>query len=166
MNRNADKEEAMNHINKRRLVAIDLENLLGCAPSRADAHLWASAAEQFLVAIAFQPGVDQAVVATDPDWAFDAALAMPGARLLVGAGESGADRALCDALADSEHIRQRYAAVVIGSGDHIFTGAAAALRAVGVPVKVVSLGLMASGALMAAADDTMLLSRPQLALAA
>ena len=144
----------------RRLIAADIENLLGTNPPLATAECWDAAFESLTAALGYDPTGDHLVVAVDPSWAFEVHARAPQARLLVRAGASGADRALCDELADVSFIARRYDRVVVASGDHEFVSPVAALGLAGVPVTVAALAVQCSPVLAAVADDVVWLTRP------
>jgi hypothetical protein len=60
-------------------------------------------------------------------------------QLVIGHGQDGADRALIGAV-DPEHVATRFDSVAIASGDHIFSGLAWRLRALGLLVCNVTTG--------------------------
>lgn len=148
----------------RRLVVVDLENLLGCAPHVASDAGWALALSRALAAVGFVRGVDQLVIGVGPDWVFTARELAPWARVLHGCGPSGADRALCAELADVDLIADRYAGVVVASGDHEFVRPTLRLLGAGVSVTVAAVMLSASAELTHHASDTVWLERPALTL--
>lgn len=135
----------------RSLLLVDLENLAG--PNLTGAHHLTRIASGILGASAVQPG-DHVVVATNPRQLLDARVAFPGARLLVGRGPDGADRAL---LADwePEDLARRYDRLVVASGDHAFASLAQDVRSLGVEVHVVAWRRSLSGRLREAADQVL-----------
>jgi hypothetical protein len=76
-------------------------------------------------------------VGCHPKLAFAAAHGWPGARVLVGHGPDGADRALLEA-ASPEDIAARFDNVIVASGDGVFTQLVALLRLRGLEVTVVA----------------------------
>jgi len=144
----------------RRLIAADIENLLGSTPAHATAARWDSAVATLTETLAYEPTRDHLVVAVHPSWAFEVKTRIPTARLLVRTGESGADIALCEELTDVTFIARRYGRVVVASGDHEFVSPVAALTEAGVPVTVASVALHASPVLTAMATDVLWLARP------
>ncbi|WP_062310113.1 NYN domain-containing protein [Demequina rhizosphaerae] len=144
----------------RRLVVVDLENLLGCAPELASDACWALALSSALDAVGYAAGRDQLVVGVGPDWVFTAADLAPGARVVTRAGESGADLALCACLEDVDLVAARFDSVVIASGDHEFVRPVLRLLGAGVPAVVAALPLSASTELTYYASDTVWLERP------
>lgn len=146
----------------RRLIAVDLENLLGVQPALAQQSCWEAALEGLLDSVEYCEGVDHLVVGVGHDWVFAVAdLAPASARIVTRSGVSGADLAPCDELADTGFIARRFERVVIASGDHEFIEPVRSLRATGVEVTVASIPLQASGELAFLAD-----ARAGLALAA
>ncbi|WP_062465658.1 NYN domain-containing protein [Demequina maris] len=144
----------------RRLVVVDLENLLGCAPELASDACWALALTRALEAVGFVAGRDQLVVGVGPAWVFTAAVLAPGARVVTRPGQSGADLALCACLEDVDLVAARYSGVVIASGDHEFVRPMLRLLGAGVPAVVAALPLSASTELTYYASDTVWLERP------
>lgn len=118
----------------RALLLVDLENLLGCDPNLAPDRAWTMAAADVLAAAGGEATNDLVVVAVSPARAFLARTALPGALLRCRRGVDGADRALIDDIADTDWILNRFARVVIASGDGIFTDHAAYLGAAGMRV--------------------------------
>lgn len=144
----------------RRLIAVDAENLLGCAPGIASAACWEFAIAGLLKAVGFRTGTDHLVVAVAPEWAFTVNALVPSARLVVRKGPNGADLALCDALADTAFIASRYNEVVLASGDHIFCPSVRALADAGIPTTVAGLPTQTSSELTAFATTVTWLNRP------
>ena len=144
----------------RRLIAADIENLLGGSPARATAARWDAAFAALTETLGYDATRDHLVIAVDPSWAFEVKSRAPLARLLVRRGESGADRALCEELADVSFIARRYGRVVVASGDHEFVSPVAALVLAGVLVTVAALAVQSSPVLTAMATDVVWLRRP------
>ncbi len=147
-------------LNGRRLVAVDVENLLGCAPHLASAAVYSVAIGQLADRIGFDDGRDQMIVAANPLAAFKAHGAAPHARLLVREGVSGADRALCDELEQIAHLSERYDEIVIASGDHEFVPVAARLRGARLRVTVAARLDSLNGSLRRMADAVVALPSP------
>jgi hypothetical protein len=117
----------------RRLVLIDVENVVGglvCDERCADC------ARAAIARAIGSRADDQVVVATCHRGYPYVAWSWPTARRLVRSGRDGADLALLDVLA--EDVAERFAHVVLVSGDGIFTDAVTALGRAGVDVTVVS----------------------------
>lgn len=116
----------------RTLHVLDVENLVGTPFMTADEAGWVM--QRYRLEVTPSSG-DLAVMACNPQAAFDVRPAWPDALLRVRAGEDGADLALLAEL-HSSNIARRFARVVIASGDHIFSATAWALRRSGVVVAV------------------------------
>jgi hypothetical protein len=118
----------------RTLVVDDIENLCG----GPDVTIEAIRDVVAIVHDAFnlRPH-DHVIIGTNPALGLTAAAAIPGARLVVGRGPDGADRALLAAV-DPAHVARRYQRLVIGSGDHAFVPLAREARRRGVAVTVVA----------------------------
>jgi NYN domain len=120
----------------RRLHLVDIENLIGCPrPTLGEAMRCrdhydecADVRPDDLVVVACNHG---AVLAVGFGWR--------GARLLLRSGQDGADLALLDVIAH-EHVEDRFAAVVVASGDGRFADAISRLGSLGIDVTVVSNG--------------------------
>lgn len=117
----------------RRLVAVDIENMVGGAVLEPSMTIWARTQAE---ALSHSRAADHVVVGTSHhgmphigwDWA--------GARFVVHSGPDGADLALLEVL--SENIADRFTEVVLCSGDGIFAQAVADLGGAGVKVVVVA----------------------------
>ena len=118
----------------RTLHLVDIENLAGAAlPSR---DLVTEVQGLYVARLAF--GADDQVVMAASHRAFmNAALGWPSARYRVRSGPNGADLELLDVL-QHEDVAARFTHVVIGSGDGLFSQAAANLAARDIWVTVVS----------------------------
>ena len=116
----------------RTLHLVDIENLAG--GSAADAAVVAEAVERYRRTIAVTDD-DHVIVGSGPTLAVTAGRAWPGARLVLGRGVDGADRALLEAT-DPAFVAARFDRVVIGSGDHAFAPLVAELRRRGTAVVV------------------------------
>lgn len=120
----------------RRLILIDVENLLGCAPHVADSALFSIAVESMLERLHFDAMHDLVTVGVGLKAVrFAFGLRVPH-RLVVKDGRDGADRALVEAAADHDFIAQRFDEVVIGSGDHEFIETVVQMKARRVRVTV------------------------------
>ena len=110
-------------------------------------------------------GADDQVVMAASHLAFlNAALGWPSARYRVRSGPNGADLELLDVL-QHEDVAARFTHVVIGSGDGLFSQAAANLAARDVRVTVVSRRDSLSRALAGVAGDVRYLDVPRAAAA-
>jgi len=149
----------------RRLIAVDLENLLGVQPDIASQSCWEAALSGLLDSVEYCEGVDRLVVGVGHDWVFTVAdLAPASARIVTRDGFSGADLALCDELADTGFIARRYQQVIIGSGDHEFVESVRSVRACGAVVTVAAIAVQASSELASLADAVVWLERPAIRL--
>lgn len=99
---------------------------------------------------------DHVVVGCNPKAGLTAAAACPGARLVLGSGPDGADRALVRAV-DAGHIARRYGRLVVASGDHAFAGLTREVRRRGLRVTVVGRAGAISWELVPAADQVLTL---------
>lgn len=118
----------------RTLHLIDIENLHGEPRPAAESVCQARTVYEAHVVVGEN---DLVVVACNHGCALDVGLAYAGARLVVRSGPDGADLALLEVLAEHD-VGGRFDAVVVASGDGIFTDAVSALAAVGLPTLVVS----------------------------
>lgn len=118
----------------RRLHLVDIENL--CGGSHVDYNLVPIKMDEYeeVVEVA---AVDHMIVACSPQLVIPAKACRSGARVLIGRGVDGADKALLGAARVAD-VSRRYDEVVIASGDHIFRKLAIMLRLSGVQVTVVS----------------------------
>ena len=146
----------------RTLHLVDIENLAGAAlPSRDQVT---EVQGLYVARLGF--GADDQVVMAASHLAFlNAALGWPSARYRVRSGPNGADLELLDIL-QHEDVAARFTHVVIGSGDGLFSQAAANLAARDVRVTVVSRRDSLSRALAGVAGDVRYLDTPRAAAAA
>ena len=146
----------------RTLHLVDIENLAGAAlPSRDQVT-----EVQGLYVARLDLGADDQVVMATSHLAFmNAALGWPSARYRVRSGPNGADLELLDVL-QHEDVAARFTHVVIGSGDGLFSQAAANLAARDVWVTVVSRRDSLSRALAGTTRDVRYLDVPRAAAAA
>jgi hypothetical protein len=138
----------------RRLILIDIENVLGGECSTEDRARWAH--RRLADEISGVSG-DLCVVAVDATGLSNVGWGWPSARYLIGYGKDGADLALLEVL--RENVDQRFEHVVIASGDGIFTDPVVELTERGVDVTVVSHEHALSARLRLAASRVILLSR-------
>ena len=140
----------------RTLHLVDIENLAGAAlPSRDQVT---EVQGLYVARLGF--GADDQVVMAASHLAFlNAALGWPSARYRVRSGPNGADLELLDVL-QHEDVAARFTHVVIGSGDGVFSQAAANLAARDVRVTVVSRRDSLSRALAGVAGDVRYLDVP------
>ena len=118
----------------RALHLIDIENLLGNPRPDAESVCQARDAYESQVLVGKD---DLVVVACNHGCALSVGLSYKGARLIVRSGPDGADLALLEVL-DEGDVAERFDAVVIASGDGIFTDAVALLGDMRVPAIVVA----------------------------
>ena len=119
----------------RSLHLIDLENLVG-DPS-APAPLVHDTLARYLTVAAWRPG-DQVIVASNRALIGKVVFDLPvPCNVHAAQGRDGADEMLLS-LASAELVANRYARLVIGSGDHIFSERAQAARDLGAQVLVVA----------------------------
>lgn len=118
----------------RAIHLVDIENLLE-GPTFSDIDVM-GLMESYFILSERRVG-DHVVIATCHRAALAAWFGCPDARRLVRSGLDGADLALLDVMT-SEKLAARYDRVVIGSGDGIFSEAAAELQAQGASVRVVT----------------------------
>jgi len=118
----------------RTLHLIDVENLLGDPrPGPANVRRARDTYESHV-----EVGEhDLVVVACNHGCALEVGLAYTDARLVVRSGPDGADLALLDVLSEYD-LPGRFDAVVVASGDGIFSHAVAAVGALGLATLVVS----------------------------
>lgn len=133
----------------RALHLVDVENLAG-GPARVDR--WFVPSLEAYLAAAGVGVLDQVIVAADITLWRRTAFEVPVGRYLPGRGPDGADRALL-AAAPANWVKGRFGRLVIGSGDHIFSDLAAAVRAAGTEVVVVARPRQLSRVLRGAADE-------------
>jgi hypothetical protein len=123
------------HRTGRRLVLIDIENLVGSASPvvsevRTTLHTLSNSVRGFDSA--------QRVVACSHRAAHTVSFAASGCRHLWRSGPDGADLALLEVL-DSEFVEERFEYITICSGDGIFADSVTRLSDMGVVVNVVAL---------------------------
>jgi hypothetical protein len=119
------------------LVAVDLENLVGCSPVRATPEMYADALAAAVGLVPLRPD-DLMMIATNPGLVFVARDVAPSARLLTGRGPDGADRRLIEELSIPHEIARRFAEVVVASGDGAFVDAVSALNEAGLRTTVIA----------------------------
>ena len=139
----------------RRLVVVDIENLIGGAVLHPNEAAWA---RRRLVGAGVLAESDQVVIGTSHLGLLPIGMAWTGQRYVIGSGPDGADLALLEVL--DENLPAKYGEVVLASGDGIFTDAAAALCAAGVRVHVVAVRNRLSRRLRMAATKITLLDQP------
>jgi hypothetical protein len=135
----------------RRLVLVDIENVVGGAVHTTEEAHWAREEVQNLIGVR---DMDQVVVGTSHIGLFPTLAAWSYSRIVVRSGENGADLALLDVM-ESENIHQRFEELVLISGDGIFTEEVSRLGALGVHVTVVGHHEGVSKRLSMAASETL-----------
>lgn len=118
---------------QRRIVLVDIENVVGGSSALRDSVIWAK--EVVEECISARPG-DQVVLGVSPAGLLDLACAWTRVRYVMRPGLDGADLVLLEVL--GENIADRFAEVVLVSGDGIFTNAVAELASQGVHTTVVA----------------------------
>lgn len=120
-------------ISGRRLLVVDIENMVGGVADDPESVLWAQRQVDRLL----RPGPrDQVVVGTCHRGLLTVGCTWPGKRYVVQSGPNGADMALLEVLA--ENLPGRFAEVVLISGDGIFASVVGELGGLGVKVVVVA----------------------------
>jgi hypothetical protein len=121
---------------QRRMMCVDIENVVGGAPRHSSQVEWAQGA--LVGAIDALPnehvviGVSHAgLLAVGTTWRGPRRILPPRS------GPNGADFAILQVLAE-ENVADRYSELVLASGDGIFSETVAALAAVGLPVTVIA----------------------------
>lgn len=117
----------------RRIVLVDIENIVGGSAAVHDHVVWAKKTVE--APISLRPG-DLVVVGVGPSGLVDVGTTWTGVRVVMGRGVDGADLALLDVLA--ENIADRFAEVVLVSGDGIFANEVATLAVQGVRTTVIA----------------------------
>lgn len=139
----------------RRLVVVDIENVVGGAVKTVEA---ASRAAKVLREALGLTGDEQAVIGTSHYGMLSTGLGWDGPRRIVmRSGSDGADLALLEILTE-ERVAERFEEVALVSGDGIFAETLAALAKCGVRTTVVARAGHCSARLRLAAFKTVLLS--------
>lgn len=120
-------------VGQRRIVLVDVENVVGGSSALCDLVLWAR--EVVEECISARPD-DQVVLGISPAGLLDLACAWTRVRYVMRSGLDGADLVLLEVL--RENIADRFTEVVVVSGDGIFTDAIAELASQGVHTTVVA----------------------------
>lgn len=145
-------------VGQRRIVLVDIENVVGGSAALRDYVLWAKdVVEQCISA----RSDDQVVIGVAPTGLLDLAYGWKRVRYVMRAGQDGADLVLLEVL--DENIADRFAEVVLVSGDGIFAEAVAELASQGVRTTVVAHSDALSRRLELAASEVLFLpDRPTL----
>lgn len=117
----------------RRLIAIDIENVVGGACLARDQVEGARGTISDVIGFRVP---DQIVIGTSHIGLIEVGTGWPRVRYVVHSGPDGADRALLDVL--TEDIARGFGQVVLVSGDGVFAESIAVLAAQGVHCTVVS----------------------------
>lgn len=147
----AQEPQIHNQLRGRRLVLVDIENVVGGAVHSAEEAHWARQEVESMIGV---QELDQVIVGTSHIGLFSAHSAWPNSRLVVRSGENGADLALLEVM-ESENIHQRFEELVLISGDGIFTEEVSRLGGLGVQVTVVGHNEGVSKRLSMAASETL-----------
>lgn len=145
-----------NRWSERVLHLIDIENLVG-TPLPAVGEV-----RETRVRYGDRVGIghaDLVVIACNHKALLSVALGWPGARYRVRSGPDGADLELIDVI-EHERVAERFARVVIGSGDGRFADSTARLEQLGCPVTVVSRRRSLARRLRLAASDLIYIDGP------
>lgn len=138
----------------RRLLLVDIENMIGGAAMTRDAAEWGRSLLTTMLDITRD---EQVIVGTCTAGLLNVGVAWGSARIVTGgSGPDAADKALIDVMAD-EDLAGRYSEIVLVSGDHGFAPSVRALRAAGVPVTVASWRGQLSPILSASASRVLVL---------
>lgn len=117
----------------RRLVLVDIENVVSGAVTTGAAAMWAKTQVEEVIGCTEQ---DQVVLGVSHIGLLATGAGWPGKRYVLGSGPDGADRALLEVM--EENLAARFTEVVVVSGDGIFAEAVSALAGNGVVVTVVA----------------------------
>lgn len=139
---------------KRRLFAVDIENIIGCGKVTEDESREVAHTVEQRYALGNN---DHVVVGVSHGKNAFAAKAWHSARLVFQRGKDGADLALKHVL-ETEKIEERYDEVYVLSGDGIFAEPVSMLKSKGVFVEVVSEASRVSKKLMHSAQAINLFS--------
>lgn len=118
---------------QRRIVLVDIENVVGGSAAVHDNAAWARAAVERIVSVRAD---DHVVVGGGASGLLDVGCAWTHVRYVIGSGLDGADLALLEVL--GENIAARFTEVVLVSGDGIFTDAVAVFAGLGVHTTVIA----------------------------
>lgn len=127
------RSSRMRTVGQRRIVLVDIENVVGGSAAVHDHVAWARETVERLVSL--RPG-DHVVVGCGPGGLLDLGCTWTHVRYVVRSGLDGADLALLDVL--GENIPRRFTEVVLVSGDGIFADAVAVFAAQGIHTTVVA----------------------------
>jgi hypothetical protein len=118
----------------RRLVAVDIENIVGSAVLTSADATWARRSIEEAIKLESD---EQVVIGASPTNVMSTWLGWAGPRIVMRSGAHGPVLALLDVLS-SERIAERFDRVVLASGDGAFADAVARLASEGVNVTVLA----------------------------
>lgn len=137
----------------RRLVVIDIENIIGGAAMTKGRAEWGRHMIESLTDISPD---EQVIIGSCREGFINVKTAWENARVVVRGGTDAADLALIDVM-DNEDLASRYSEILLISGDHIFTDSVRALTGTGTPVTIASWRSGLSAQLVAAASNIIVL---------
>lgn len=143
----------------RKLVLVDLDNLLGCDPRRAGASSYRQAYADLVERVGIE-ATDLVVIGVPPHAAWEARAVAPAARIVTRSGPDGAEIRLLHELADADFVERRFTEVVVASGDHRFVDAIAILNHRDVITTVAAIPTQLSTRLRLVAQHLVWLTRP------
>ena len=143
----------------RTLHLVDIENLLCQPPRLVTGDRAVQVFDQYLETAGWRSG-DSVMIASNPKLMRRMAFQLTDfpCRMLCAWGESAADELLLGAVPN--HVETRYARVVVGSGDHIFSALINQLCGSKVRTLVIANSGRTSRLLFAGADEVCHLGRP------
>lgn len=121
----------------RKIVLVDIENVLDGLHATASTDDIVRRAVQILATAEARRPSDQVIVGCNPQLAFAAASAFPGAQIVVGRGHDGADNALIHKF-DADIAASRFTELCIVSGDHAFATIASAATSRDLSTRVIA----------------------------
>jgi hypothetical protein len=145
---------------ERRLILVDLENLVGMSPREATTDDYRFAVAELVDRLHIDAAADRLIIGVNPALAFTAHDLCPAARIVTRTGPDGADERLCEELDDVRFIARRFDTVIVASGDHSFCTPIAALAFHHVSTVVAALPRHLSAALRVAAQQVVWLAPP------
>lgn len=137
----------------RRLVLIDIENIIGGAAMTKGRAQWGRQMIESLTGISPD---EQVIIGSCREGFINVKTVWESARVVVRSGTDAADLALIDVM-DNEDLASRYSEILLISGDHIFTDSVRALAGGGTPVTIASWRSGLSAQLVVAATNIIVL---------
>jgi hypothetical protein len=131
--RSGSRSRRGREVGQRRLVLVDIENVVGGSSALRDQVQWARDVVE--EGVSARPD-DQVVIGVAPAGLLNLACAWTRVRYVMRSGLDGADLVLLEVL--GENIADRFGEVVLVSGDGIFADALGALASQGVHTTVVA----------------------------